>query len=344
MDWLSNMVASTIVYMQSCKICESKNTAPYHTAVPGHNINRAYDILRCQNCGTCFTSPQLSKAETEAYYDQQEVAFNGAGGNGLITEYKKDRTSYWKQLGYLSRVGEIKRVRPEAKSMLDVGCGAGIFLDCVRENGLSVYGLELSAWGQTTAKKDLGLRVLKKRLADLRKSDIPMVDVVTMYDVLEHSDDPLRDLRIVRGLLKPGGILVLNFPNIDSYIARLTQKHWNKLIPPNHTFHFSPQSARFLAKQSGMKLLEMHTNQGDPAEMATELITAGWLKAGKYFKPLGNIYERRHQPLVSKTDLGLISIRFAQKIAPKLAFTTRPFMDRLDKKQLGEGLHIILAK
>ena len=327
-----------------CDLCQSRKHNILYRSVVGYRVNRKFDLVRCQSCGLVATSPKLSAREVKEYYNSQEVAISGAGGDVYIQEYKKNRAKVWEDLGYQKRLEEIKVASPKARSLLDVGCGAGIFLDYARSRGMDVYGLEISDWGYQTAMKELKLKVYKSILSEFNFREIPRVDVITMYDVLEHTASPRKELKAAYELLNSGGLLIVNLPNINSFISRLNGKYWNKLIPPNHTFHFNPSTLASLVKLEKFKVIQVGTNNGDPKELAAELVGALWLTLAKIWPSWERAYAQRLEPFAENRDLKLLIVKVSRRFAMQLSFLARLLGHVLIRFNLGEGVHLVAKK
>jgi 2-polyprenyl-3-methyl-5-hydroxy-6-metoxy-1,4-benzoquinol methylase len=329
--------------LMMCRVCK-KDGSPetVYQAVRGFGIDRTFQILRCRQCSIVFTYPFLEGDELERYYDNQMVAFNGEGGQVVMEQYLNDKESNWRKMGYLRRLEEIKSLAPPGSSVLDVGCGAGLFLDCLRANGYDVYGIELSQWGARTAVKELGLKVHKTNLPGLVNKSIPKFKVITMFDVLEHSTNPEADLIIARELLVEGGSLVINLPNINSLISRLTGPSWNKLIPPNHTFHFSTKTLKKILEKSGFEIVHMQTNHGDPAEFMGEAGAAAWRLIGKVINPIAKAYDEKDLPYKGEPLTAVV--KATQKLFRKAAPAHLVLYPVLSKFEAGEGIHAVAAK
>ncbi|MCL5411604.1 MAG: class I SAM-dependent methyltransferase [Patescibacteria group bacterium] len=327
-----------------CKMCGSLETDVFYEDVKGYGIEKCFDLRKCSSCKTIFTYPFLSDEILSTYYDTQQVAFNGLGTDYLVIDYLKHREKYWKDLGYIGRVKEILKFYPEAKSILDVGCGAGFFLDCARENGLETFGLEISNWGFGVASRELKLNVLKSTLAKIGPKVLPPLDVITMYDVLEHSDNPVRDMNLSYNMLKKGGIVVINVPNVDSFISHLTKKYWNKLIPPNHTFHFSAETLTKLLTKTRFRVIAMSTNNGDSGELVGEVASTPWRLIGRVFSHVENAYSLRMEPISQHKNITLALVKGSRKTFSQFRFVGDIIKPLLIKYNKGEGLHIIVQK
>ena len=77
-------------------------------------------------------------------------------------------------------------------------------------------------------------------------------DAVTLWDVLEHVVDPLSIMKRCRDLLKPGGSLFVNVPDLDSLEARVLRRRWPLLLP-EHMNYFNRPSLKLCAKKSGLE-------------------------------------------------------------------------------------------
>jgi 2-polyprenyl-3-methyl-5-hydroxy-6-metoxy-1,4-benzoquinol methylase len=124
--------------------------------------------------------------------------------------------------------------------ILDVGCGNGGFLMLAQQAGWRVEGLDLDA-GAVQAARSRGLEVHHGGIEVLSKYSA-CFDVITLCHVIEHVYDPITTLRRLYALLKPGGVLWLDTPNLASLGAMRFGPHWRDLDPPRHLVLFTPSS------------------------------------------------------------------------------------------------------
>jgi SAM-dependent methyltransferase len=91
--------------------------------------------------------------------------------------------------------------------------------------------------------------------ATLQKAALPesSFDVVTLWDVLEHVTDPVQFVRLCTALLKPGGYLFANVPDLDSFQARVMGRRWPLLLP-EHFNYFTRESLELCGKKAGLNL------------------------------------------------------------------------------------------
>ena len=76
-------------------------------------------------------------------------------------------------------------------------------------------------------------------------------DVVTLWDVLEHVPEPAAFMKLCRELLKPGGKVFLNVPDLDSFEARLLGRRWPLLLA-EHLNYFNRESLRICGEAAGL--------------------------------------------------------------------------------------------
>ena len=100
--------------------------------------------------------------------------------------------------------------------VLDIGCYKGEFLQCMRSKGWDVHGLEFHT--RPPNLFDLPIHYGPLETAPFEAASF---DLVTIWAVLEHVYDPRRTLEAVRGILRPGGRVVILVPNFNSIPARV---------------------------------------------------------------------------------------------------------------------------
>ena len=142
--------------------------------------------------------------------------------------------------------------------VLDVGCGNGRFLKLAEEMGWLAEGIDLDPVAVKTARE----RGFAARCGtiDVLHEVSERYDAITLSHVIEHVYDPLSLLRNLYRLLKPGGTLWLETPNLDSLGHARYGSAWRDLDPPRHLVLFNPQSLADLVRQAGFENLRRHWN------------------------------------------------------------------------------------
>jgi SAM-dependent methyltransferase len=140
-------------------------------------------------------------------------------------------------------------------SILDVGCATGVFLDGMRSRGWETFGIEPSVTAASYARQRLALNV---ETTDWESAAATpgSVDVVTMWDVLEHMTDPRGTLQKAATVLKPGGLLILSLPNPDTWELPFLGPYWIGWDLPRHLHLFTRNVLDRLLQESGFRLDE----------------------------------------------------------------------------------------
>lgn len=137
-----------------------------------------------------------------------------------------------------------------AGALLDVGAATGFFVSLALRAGFSARGVELSAHAAERARQK-GIDVQTGTLADVSGT----FDCITMLDVIEHVPDPRAELTRAARLLRAGGVLVINTPDVGSLVARVLGKRWHLIVPPEHLHYFNRSTMRRLLEEVGFEVV-----------------------------------------------------------------------------------------
>ena len=237
-----------------CNICNIENTelifkstiedskasvTDYVGTNPGYA--KYHDIVRCKNCRLVYMNPRdnhipelLSEVEDTDY----------------ISTWN-DRLSTFKV-----HLDLLKQFKSGGK-LLDVGCYAGIFLTAAKEVGFSVSGLEPSKWAAGFAADKAQVPVVCRPI-EAYEMPVSEFDIVTLWDVIEHLEDPMGTLSKIQTTLKPGGLVFISTHNIESIFARALGKRYPWLMR-FHLFHFSPNTLKIMAEKAGLKTVRVES-------------------------------------------------------------------------------------
>lgn len=125
-------------------------------------------------------------------------------------------------------------------TLLDIGCGDGSFLQVAQTCGWDVIGIDPDPKVVANCRSQ-GWNVLQGDIEQFYDKE-RLFDVITMNHVIEHVHDPLAVLKACHRLLKPGGQLWLETPNIDSFGHLQYGRNWRGLEPPRHLLLFNQRS------------------------------------------------------------------------------------------------------
>lgn len=224
------------------------------------DIGKLYDSYFTHTLASSFSAPVLSPLRQEIGRALLASAF------GYTSGASRNWTAW---LGL--RMARSRFFRARAGSviawlhaswrgrLLDVGCGNGEFLARMRELGWEVVGFEPDSRAAAVARKVAGVSVFSGDLND--QELIPgSFDAVTMNNVIEHLAEPLPALERVRDLLKSGGHLVIQTPNVSSLGHYWFGRKWRGLEPPRHFFLFTPAALVRLVATAGLEVVKLENN------------------------------------------------------------------------------------
>jgi SAM-dependent methyltransferase len=158
-------------------------------------------------------------------------------------------------LRWLRGANVPSRIRSQlgpSSRVLDVGCGAGEFLNQLRaELGCKVFGLDLSEAALKFARDNFDIEAFHGSLADAPWQP-GSFDFISAWWSLEHMPDPDTALTKIHELLAVGGHTLIAVPNSRSAVARLFRSRWYHLDCPRHYHLWTPTSLRRLLEQKGL--------------------------------------------------------------------------------------------
>jgi 2-polyprenyl-3-methyl-5-hydroxy-6-metoxy-1,4-benzoquinol methylase len=144
--------------------------------------------------------------------------------------------------------------RPQGATsrLLDVGCGNGHFLLVAQRLGWKSYGVEIDTAAAQAARAGGG-EILGAQVGELGARYEQFFDVVTLSHVIEHVPDPIATLRHCFRVLKPGGKIWIETPNIDSVGYDTYGSAWRALEAPRHLVLFCPTALRLSLERAGFE-------------------------------------------------------------------------------------------
>jgi 2-polyprenyl-3-methyl-5-hydroxy-6-metoxy-1,4-benzoquinol methylase len=213
--------------VQPCTVCGSKqSTFLFEKQSDGRGLG-SISVYRCQACKAVY----LGRYDVGYVDDLYEYyrQYQGKPKDALFSP--QTARSYY-------RVLELFTLHISGKSILDVGCGNGDFVDAGLRAGWDINGIELAQPAVEIAQS-FGLPV--KRLDFFSDAIRPAShDIVTTFEVLEHLPDPINFLRRAADVVKPGGLVYLTTPNFDCFDRRFLGTAW-PVIHREHLTYFTPQ-------------------------------------------------------------------------------------------------------
>ena len=252
---------------QACPLCQGRDIPPFVradcSAHPLYDpvLPRIMTWLKCRGCGHIFTDGWFTDAACEILFsrtnDHQKV--------GWQVEQQRPVSA--------RMVAKVARHVSEG-AWLDIGFGNGSLIFTADEFGYQAVGIDLRR-DNVAALKARGYEAYEMRL---EKLDQPgRYSVISMADVLEHMPFPKAGLEDAHRLLRPGGLLFLSMPNLDSPIWRFMDEassnpYWGEL---EHYHNFGRKRLTMLLAEHGFQLLAYDISERYRACMELIAVKAG---------------------------------------------------------------------
>ncbi len=227
-----------------------------------------FNVVRCKGCGLVYLNPRPDIGELPTIYPVNYYSYNQkalrdkANPNSILHQlrYKGFQAKIRKSLALCETESESKDQQSKDQqskdhhwSVLDIGCGDGHTLDLyARHPNVKTYGVDFNLAALELARSN-GHTVYG---GSFENADLPsnQFDLVTATHVIEHVEDPRKFLLKVHHVLRAGGILWLETPNIGSVDAKwFREKHWGAYHFPRHWFFFSRETLTKLAASAGFE-------------------------------------------------------------------------------------------
>jgi len=209
--------------------------------------------VRCHECGHVWLHPRPAVSELSVIYPPTYYSYNYDKEVGAIARHSKEL------LDRLKFRSILKAVSAPPRSFLDIGCGDGRYLKLMEKRGVArsaCYGIEIDEEVVAPLQRD-GYPAFHSRVEDCE--DIPpgSVDLATIFNVIEHIEDPATVARKVFGWLAPGGLFAVETPNFATVDHRVFPNgKWGAYHIPRHWNLFTPSTLERLLGDNGFELVD----------------------------------------------------------------------------------------
>ena len=219
--------------------------------VTDHSVSgENFELLYNDELDLLETFPQPSPDKLPEYYKSE----------GYISHTDSKRNAFEKVyhlvkgIALKKKLKLINSVSEQNKTLLDIGCGTGDFLQVASNAGWKISGIEPDQQARSIANKKTTDAVFNTD--HLLKFEAQSFDVITLWHVLEHMPNIEEQFSIFKTLLKSDGTLIIAVPNYKSYDAKLYKEFWAAYDVPRHLWHFSQSSIKILGTKVKMDLVK----------------------------------------------------------------------------------------
>lgn len=209
--------------------------------------SNGFDLGYCRRCGLHYVAQIPDKEKRLA-----ELRTSLFGEGQTMSDASTHREVEARRLDeFTSYVQKLRRYVPEGP-WLDIGCGAGTFLDCATRAGVQISGIELTPQRQAFAETSTGCTVYGVPVED---APIPSgsLAAVTLINVFSHLISPTQSLQRIHELLVPGGILLLRTSEAGPELKRRHSINW---ILGRHLHFLGRDTIDSYCDKVGFELLE----------------------------------------------------------------------------------------
>lgn len=262
----------------SCPVCVGTRVTDAFSIGP-------YGLSRCAGCDHLFVSRGVQPQELDSAYDESYYSAGDAAQPKGYRDYLADADTRLR--GFAQRLKLLTKITGRDRGrLLDFGCAVGLFVKVAADAGWDAWGYERSKWAASYGRQTYGVRIIEPDGSGTLPFDQPF-DLVTIWDALEHLEDPRSVLTDVSRVLRPGGVVALNTVNASSWGARLAGQQWRHLAPPHHLQFFSLRSLHQLLAACGMRIIRTEvsgvmlqarrtTSTPTPLARWTETLVTSW--------------------------------------------------------------------
>ena len=207
-------------------------------------VKEGFRHVRCRSCGLVFVNPRLK-------YHLEDQKHSGTGSMG------EDELSPAQQKRLRRELADVEPWR-QLNRILEIGAGRGWFLDEAGRAGWETWAVEINADALRYLRRTSVQRILMQPAEEFGAPP-SSVDVVRMWDVIEHLQSPRQAVARIRSTLRPGGLLRLATTNFASLSRRVNGPEWVYLNGSDHIVLFEPDTITRLLMQEGFVDIAVRT-------------------------------------------------------------------------------------
>lgn len=308
--------------IQPCTVCGAMSDSDFlFDKTDDGRGNDSISLYRCRSCKTVYLGKYNANYDDGLYAYYQTYL----GKSKEETYDALTCKSYMQVLRLFASYGS-------GKSILDVGCGKGDFVDVAMQEGYSVEGIELSQHAVNIAQ-GFGLPVTKRDFFSNEIQDASM-DIVTMFEVLEHLPDPVKFLCRAEAVVNPGGLIYLTTPNFNSLDRRVLGAGWDAIHREHLTYFTTATLLTAIRNNTSLEVLHVETRN-----VSSQLIN--------YFRRLlewSSSNSNQKSQLKKADSSRAFDLRSRIEKSPWLLLLKRGANSLLNASSLGSTIVILLRK
>jgi len=238
-----------MVHYNSCPLCRSESLEEYLLTADHFLSGENFSLVKCPACGLVITQDHPNELEAGHYYESEGYISHNDEARGFAASVYRIARKFMLRRKYamICQAAGIK-----IGKLLDIGSGTGHFLSVMNQKGWTVTGIEVNEKAREYSRQKFGLEVFGGMENTVR--DRGPFDIITLWHVLEHFQDPFSYMTEISRLLAKDGMLLIALPNCSSSDALHYGEFWAAWDVPRHLWHFTPDVFKIFAEKNGFNL------------------------------------------------------------------------------------------
>lgn len=256
---------------RACRICGGPTTTAFETQDINRRLSRErFEYVRCDRCGTLALANPPD--DLGAYYPPDYYSVP-SGREALLA------------VGGQAERAKLALLRPFAPSgrLLEIGPAVGAFLAVGQEAGYEVEAVEMDPACCRFLEDELGVPTICSDDPAAVLAGAEPLDVIALWQVIEHVPDPVAIIRAAARALAPSGVLALAAPNPDALQLRVFGRRWTHIDAPRHLFLIPLRTLIRLGTEHGLEVV---------LQTASDASARGWNRFG-WRESLAGLVPRR---------------------------------------------------
>ena len=244
----------TVITHDKCPLCKSSAIKKRFACVDEFATGEQFDIFECTACGLAFTQNVPDEKEIDRYYESPTYISHSNTSKGCVNRvyHIVRRRMLQKKARTVEKLTGLK-----SGKLLDYGAGTGHFARLMEKRGWRVTAIEKNGKARELALKEFGFEMRPvEALSTIKDKEL---DVVTMWHVMAHIQEPDTMWDELHRILGDKGIAIIAVPNSASYDALKYKEHWAAYDVPRHLWHFTPGTIAQWGEKHGFVLDGQYT-------------------------------------------------------------------------------------
>ena len=200
-------------------------------------------LVECNECSFKYLNPRI----------KSEIIFKSYSENEDETHLLQDKHRYKTFKKSITKIIKILKIENiKNKNFLDIGSASGICLKAIKDLGFNEEGYEPSKWMVSYGVQNYKVNLKQGSVNDVSNNKY---DIISMWDVLEHVTNLDETLKKIQDLSKNKTFLILNVPNVDSFVCKLMKSKWPFYLNV-HLYYFDKHSIELILKKYNYELVK----------------------------------------------------------------------------------------